>query len=184
MTRENACIAMEYLEGRSLDEVLANGPVGMAESVRIVRSLAQGLELAHEAGIVHRDIKPANVILTTDDRVKLIDFGIAKFADTKLTATGQILGTPGYMSPEQWRGGWVDHRTDLWSLGAVWYEMLSGSRAFTGTTQFEIARSVLSDTPPVLDEAYSVATPIIEGLLQKDSDARLASCAELLEALP
>ena len=122
-------IAMAYYDGETLKARLARGPLAVADALEIAAQIARGLEKAHQAGIVHRDIKPANLMITRDGLVKILDFGVAKLRDrTSLTRTGITLGTISYMAPEQARGGGADARADLWSLGVVLYEMLTGHR--------------------------------------------------------
>ena len=185
-TDDYACISMELIEGRGLDEVIAEGPLSLEKSSAIIATLAGALAGAHDHGVCHRDIKPGNVIITAGGTPKLIDFGIAKFADVRLTATGQAIGSPRYMSPEQWLGATVDARTDLWSLGIIWYEMLSARKPFDGTAFSDIAASVFSDEPPPLPadcvDGASLArcSALIGDLLQKDAALRPQSCAELL----
>ena len=136
-----AFIAMEYVSGQTLRDRLMDGPLPVREAVSMAAWLLEALGHAHAAGILHRDIKPENVMLTSDSSAKLLDFGIAKvfaLADpeeatgTALTGTGEVLGTVGYMSPEQLKGLPLDARSDLFSLGAVFYEALSGERAYPG----------------------------------------------------
>ena len=126
-------IAMEFIEGETLEARIKKGPLKLDEAVRIASEVASGLEAAHEKSIVHRDIKSANVMLTTKGSAKIPDFGLAQTAhSTKLTRMGSTLGTAAYMSPEQARGEEVDHRTDIWALGAVLHEMNAGRNAFPG----------------------------------------------------
>ena len=146
---------MELVEGEDLGQRLVSGPLSLEESLSYARQIAEALEAAHEKGIVHRDLKPANVKVTSDGRVKLLDFGLAKIFEregdsskggsergltqsptltARATAAGIILGTAAYMSPEQARGKSVDKRTDVWAFGCVLYEMLTGKRAFEGET--------------------------------------------------
>jgi len=141
-TREGApFIISELLEGESLRNRLSSGALPVRKAIEYAVQMAQGLSAAHEKGIVHRDLKPENVFVTRDGRVKILDFGLAKLTQpegdhvetvTQQTEAGIVLGTVGYMSPEQVRGKPADHRSDLFSFGAILYEMLSGRRAFHG----------------------------------------------------
>ena len=153
-------LTMELVDGESLDHVVAAGPLPVPRVLEIGIALADALSAAHERGIVHRDLKPANVMLAKDGRVKVLDFGLAKLAEpatgdlsqistrrTLLTHEGGMPGTAPYMSPEQLRDEAVDHRSDLFSLGAVLYELVTGRRAFAGKNAAEIASSILRDTP-------------------------------------
>jgi class 3 adenylate cyclase/Tfp pilus assembly protein PilF len=180
-------IAMPYYEGETLAHVIARGPLAPARAVQVALDLARALAKAHERGIVHRDLKPANVMLTTDGVVKLLDFGIAKLSDRRVTEPGVRLGTVAYMSPEQAFGQVVDHRTDIWSLGVVLYEMLTGTPPFAGdaaqATLYAILtaepRSVASlrpDVPPPLDAA-------VQRALSKRPDGRYASMRDFARAL-
>ncbi|MDZ7292496.1 MAG: serine/threonine protein kinase [candidate division KSB1 bacterium] len=124
---EQMFIAMAYYEGETLKEQMARGNLQVAEAIDIAIQIVRGLAKAHQRGIVHRDIKPSNIIVTKEGVVKIVDFGLAKLSGvTRLTKTGSTMGTTAYMSPEQTWGEEVDHRTDLWSLGVVRYEMLTG----------------------------------------------------------
>jgi serine/threonine-protein kinase len=141
-------IAMEYVDGKSLKAKIESGPLKLHESVDIAIKMAEGLLEAHAKGIIHRDIKPANVMITHEGQPKITDFGLAKSAKrTMLTKTGTTLGTVAYMSPEQTRGEGVDHRTDIWSLGAVIYEMVTGQRAFKGDYEQAVVYSILNQQP-------------------------------------
>src|SRR5262249_37928765 len=138
-------LILELVEGETLAERIARGPIALEEALRIAIQMAEGLEAAHDKGIVHRDLKPANVKITPEGRVKVLDFGLAKVYESRAasqsfsnspprsalqTAGGVILGTAAYMSPEQARGEEVDRRADVWAFGCVLYEMLSGRQAF------------------------------------------------------
>jgi TolB-like protein/Tfp pilus assembly protein PilF len=141
-------IAMELIDGGDLRARIALGPLAIDEAVEAGAQIADGLAEAHRRGIVHRDIKPANIMLTPEGRAKIMDFGLARLAGTTdLTRTGTTLGTVAYMSPEQARGEPVDARTDVWSLGVVLYEMITGRRPFEGERDHVVIRSILNDEP-------------------------------------
>ena len=177
-------IVMELVEGETLGVRLFEGPLPVVEVVRIAKQVSDALTVAHDRGIVHRDLKPANIHLRPDGAVKVLDFGLAKsvgHTDTQLmsqsvTTTGSVMGTAPYMSPEQARGQEVDRRSDIWSFGAVIYELLTGKRAFYGATPADTIVAVLSqepdwsalpaDTPPGL-------TALLQRCLQKDVRSRL-----------
>src|ERR1700730_14990030 len=142
-------IAMEYLEGRSLKElIVSRGPAPVPVAIDYARQILSALRFAHRNGIVHRDIKPHNVLVDSEGRVKVTDFGIARAgAASQMTEAGSIVGTAQYLSPEQARGTAVDQRSDIYSLGIVLYELLTGSVPFTGDTPVEIAMKHLSAAP-------------------------------------
>jgi beta-lactam-binding protein with PASTA domain/predicted Ser/Thr protein kinase len=141
-------IAMEYLDGRSLKElVVARGPLPIGDAIDATRQVLAALRFAHRNGVVHRDIKPHNVLADADGRLKVTDFGIARAGVSQMTEAGSIIGTAQYLSPEQARGAAVDQRSDLYSVGVVLYEMLTGKTPFTGETPVEIAMKHLSDPP-------------------------------------
>ena len=140
-------IAMEYLDGRSLKElVVARGPLPIGDAIEFTRQVLGALRFAHRKGVVHRDIKPHNVMADADGRLKVTDFGIARAGVSQMTEAGSIIGTAQYLSPEQARGAAVDQRSDLYSVGIVLYEMLTGTVPFTGDSPVEIAMKHLSDT--------------------------------------
>jgi serine/threonine-protein kinase len=140
-------ICMDYYEGETLDKSIKEKPLPIEESIYITIQIAQGLAKAHEKEIVHRDIKPANIMLTADGVVKILDFGLAKLStQTKLTKESTTLGTVSYMSPEQAKGEEVDKRTDIWSLGVILYEMLTGQLPFKGEYESAVIYSILNDT--------------------------------------
>ena len=144
-------IVMAYIDGQSLKEEIETGPLKIEESLNIAIQIAEGLQEAHEKGIVHRDIKSANIMFTAKGQAKITDFGLAKLSgQTKLTKIGTTVGTVAYMSPEQARGEEVDHRTDIWSLGVVLYEMLTGQLPFQGDYEQAVVYSILNEEPAPL----------------------------------
>ena len=186
----STCIVMELVEGETLEEKLRRGPLPVDEAVGIAKQIADALAGAHERGIVHRDLKPANIKLTGGGTVKVLDFGLAKalgHRTSDLNATtaatvaggsvaGVIVGTPGYMSPEQARGKDVDSRTDIWAFGCVLFEMLTGRQAFTGETITDVLANIVT-TPPDLD-LLPKSTPasirlLLTSALNKNSSQRL-----------
>jgi serine/threonine protein kinase len=184
-------IAMEYLAGLSVEDRLkAPEPVAVPEAQRIVREAALGLAAAHVPGLVHRDIKPSNLWLEVPSgRVKVLDFGLARdpHAETNLTRAGTVLGTPAYMAPEQARGLPVDARTDLFSLGAVGYHLLTGQSPFLGKNAVETLTRVVTEEPPPLRAARPDVTEplasVIDRLLKKDPAERFATARDVAEAL-
>jgi serine/threonine-protein kinase len=141
-------LTMEYLEGETLGQALAGGRrFSIEEAVSIITQVLDGLSIAHAHGIVHRDIKPANILLLDKLRVKVMDFGIARPAASDLTQAGALVGSPHYMSPEQFRGDPVDHRADLFAAGVVLYQLITGERPFAGNNFAEIAYRVVHSTP-------------------------------------
>jgi len=194
-------IASELIEGETLRERLTRGRMQLSEAVDVAIQVASALAAAHHAGIVHRDIKPENIMLRPDGYVKVLDFGIAKLAEQELPTTmprdealllvetnlGSVLGTVRYMSPEQAFGAQVDKSTDIWSLGVVLYEMVTGHTPFTGDTPREVMSSILEKEPPQLT-TYVAHIPaelqqIVSKTLRKDREERYRSAHDLLEAL-
>lgn len=137
-------IVMEYVKGKSLEQ---SGKLTSENAVRLVRELAETLDFAHSRGVIHRDLKPANILLTEDGHAKIADFGVAKLNLSELTVCGQILGTPAFMSPEQLHGGPIDGRSDLFSLGAILYTLLTGHRPFQGNSIFTVSFKVVHHEP-------------------------------------
>ncbi len=189
-------IVSELLDGVSLREVLAR-PVSIDKAVQYAIDICNGLAAAHERGIVHRDLKPENLVVTRHGHVKILDFGLAKLNEgpqtgagaatqSALTAANTILGTVGYMSPEQVSGREVDHRTDLFSVGTVLYELVSGRRAFAGDSAAETLSAVLKDDPPPLSGADALSTGVfrvIRHCLEKDPSRRFQSARDMVFAL-
>ncbi len=181
-------IAMEYIEGRSMREFLRSGHgFAYSEVARIGAALAGALDYAHSKGVVHRDIKPANILFTTQGMVKITDFGVARLESSNLTATGQFIGTPNYMSPEQVAGGIVDGRSDLFSLGVVLFELLTGQRPFPGQSLTEVAYKIVHEPARIPSQARpglpSAFNPIVLKLLEKDPTRRYARGADVGRAL-
>ena len=141
-------ICMDYYMGETLEKKIKNGPLNLSEVLNLTTQIAEGLYKAHQNKIIHRDIKPSNIFVTDDGIVKILDFGLAKRSEqTQLSKINDTYGTISYMSPEQSIGEEVDSRTDLWSLGAVFYEMLSGKKPFRGDYDQAIIYSILNEKP-------------------------------------
>jgi TolB-like protein len=189
---------MELLEGHTLREALANGALPRRKALDYGRQIAQALAAAHARGIVHRDLKPENVFVTTGGHVKVLDFGLASTAATPQdvdatqavtvtgTQAGTVLGTPGYMSPEQVRGETVDHRSDIFSFGCVLYEMVSGLRAFAGESSIDTLHATLRAEPrdlASLSDAPVALTRVVERCLEKNPAERMQSTRDLVFTL-
>ena len=186
---------MELLEGESLRETLDRGPLPPKKAIDYARQVGDGLAAAHDKGIVHRDLKPENLFVTRDGRVKILDFGLAKQSapsgrsDTSSptvargTEPGTVMGTAGYMAPEQVRGDVADHRADVFALGAVLYEMLAGRRAFDRPTGAETMTAILNDDPLAITQVRSGLPPgverVIDHCLEKRPDERFQSARDL-----
>jgi len=190
-------IAMELLEGETLREKLDEGAIPPRKAVEYAVQMANGLAAAHSKGIVHRDLKPENVFATDDGRIKILDFGLAKLtavetpADDKTaqkgTAPGAVMGTAGYMSPEQVRGQQVDSRTDIFAFGAMLYEMISGRRAFKRESSVETMNAILKEDPPELSGTGPQVSPALDRItrrcLEKNANERFQSARDLAFAL-
>jgi eukaryotic-like serine/threonine-protein kinase len=187
-------IAMEYISGRSLELLLQEQKTILSKRIiYMIRQVCAGLQVAHEKGIVHRDIKPGNIWLGSNDLVKLLDFGLAKSvagsgnAEFSLTMTGTVLGTPAYMSPEQCQGLPVDGRSDLYSVGCVMYEMLTGQQLFTGPTLFDVMTQHVVAQPDfqglMAADAPQRLKAVVIKTLQKDANHRFKAARELMYEL-
>lgn len=190
-------IVTELLEGTELGALLNDGPLPRRQALDYARQIAQGLAAAHEKGITHRDLKPANLFVTTEGRVKILDFGLAKLNPIKLvgsadtetmrqppnTEPGVVMGTVGYMSPEQVRGQAADHRSDIFSFGIIFYEMLTGRRAFQGDTFAEVMAAIVKDDPLEISAANPQIPPHLERLtrhcLEKRPERRFQTASDL-----
>jgi serine/threonine protein kinase len=162
---------MEQVEGSSLKEMIRQDRLSLEDSIKLAIGICKGLDKAHQIGIIHRDIKPANILLDSDKRAKILDFGLATIrGDTKLTKTGSTLGTFGYMSPEQVKGEQVDHRSDLFSFGVVFYEMITAQAPFKAETQAAAINAILNNTPEPLRRYKSGLPDSLQGLLDKALD--------------
>src|SRR5262247_499736 len=193
-------VVSELLEGETLRKRIAGTPLGQRRAVDYALQIANGLAAAHEKGIIHRDLKPDNIFVTNDGRVKILDFGLAKLtqldgeqAQTDIptrrvdTDPGVVMGTVGYMSPEQLKGRAVDQRSDIFAFGAILYEMLSGRRAFHGESAAETMSAILKEDPPELSDTNRTVSPALARLvnhcLEKNPEARFHSASDLAFAL-
>jgi serine/threonine protein kinase len=181
-------IAMEYVSGPTLGELLKNERVSVPRALQLGIQIAEGLQAAHHAGIIHRDVKPANIVVQEGDQIKLMDFGIARVQDSQihLTHTGQPIGTPKYMAPEQWGVGTIGPQTDMYALGIVLYQMLSGQAPFSAPTPV-LMRMHLDEPPPPLRPLLPDIPPPVEQIvlraLEKQPERRQRDMGELIVAL-
>ena len=190
-------VVMELLDGQSLRDLLAPGPLPVRKAIDIAIQMARGLSAAHQKNLIHRDLKPENVFVLPDGQVKILDFGLARHAQrpattdaaetVAVTDPGTVLGTVGYMAPEQVRGGTIDARADLFALGAVMFEMLAGRRAFQRDTNAETLTAILREEPPDLTAARAEIPPaldrIVQHALEKEPQARFQSASDIVFAL-
>ena len=179
-------IAMEYVEGQSLKEGIELGPLKLNEVLDIAIQVATGLKTAHHKGIIHRDIKSANVVVTPEGQAKIMDFGLAKSVEaTKVTKTGMTVGTVAYMSPEQILSKEIDQRTDIWSLGIVLYEILTGQMPFKGDYDQALMYSIVNEAPePVTtinSEIPFEVEQVVSRALTKDPEKRYPECVNNFE---
>ncbi|MBK7597773.1 MAG: serine/threonine protein kinase [Acidobacteria bacterium] len=192
---------MELLDGEELRVQLGQGALPVRKAIEYAQQIAAGLAAAHEKGIVHRDLKPENLFVTKDGRVKILDFGMAKLKPHKLTGgvdseaetmkpltnPGVVMGTVGYMSPEQVRGAEVDHRSDIFSFGIILHEMLSGQRTFAGDSLVELMNAILKEDPPELSETNAkiptALAKLVRRCLEKKPERRFHSAHDLGFAL-
>ncbi|MCX6619748.1 MAG: serine/threonine-protein kinase, partial [Acidobacteria bacterium] len=173
------CIVMEYVAGKTLGEAIPRQGLPLKDVLRIAIEIADAMAAAHAAGIMHRDLKPSNIMLTDTERVKVLDFGLAKLLDggeptgtSPGTEPGMVIGTAAYMSPEQAQGRKVDARTDIFAFGCVLYEMVTGRRAFPGETLLSTLAAILHEEPAPLDGVAPGVTKLIGRCLRKDPARR------------
>ncbi|MGD8331349.1 MAG: protein kinase, partial [Acidobacteriota bacterium] len=184
-------LVMEYVEGRTLASLLREGPLGLRRTLKVARELSEALGFAHQAGVIHRDIKPANVIITHNDHVKVVDFGLAKRvepvtedASTELTERGNLLGTVQYMSPEQATGAELDGRTDVFSFGVILYQCLTGRLPFAGKDRSEYFFNLLNGRREDLPgDIPGRMRDVVDGCLRSDPEDRIRSFDEILRWL-
>ena len=190
----NGWIAMELLEGFELTQVIRRSSVDADARLRVIRRVALALQAAHDVEVIHRDVKPSNIFITDNGEVKLLDFGIARLAANKITKTGFIVGTPQYMSPEQISAKPIDTRTDVFALGVVTYEALSGRLPWTADNQTQLMIAMCSEPPTrlehVIDRRFGLddfemqaLTRIVHRALEHEPGMRYASAAEFADAL-
>ena len=181
---DHAFIAMEYLSAGSLAERL-NGPLNPAQAIDYTKQIAGALDAVHSAGIMHRDLKPANIMFREDGTLALIDFGLAKqiTLEAALTGAGQIFGTPYYMSPEQGHAEPADQRSDLYSLGCIFHEMLTGKRPFTASTAMGVIYKHANADRPTLSGGLEALQPLLDGLLAADPKMRYQSARDIVAEL-
>jgi len=185
---ERLYIVMPHYVGETLKSKINKGPIAVEETLNIISQIAKGLEKAHQKGIVHRDIKPANIFITIDGIVKILDFGLSKSTtrDT-LTQMGSTLGTVSYMSPEQTRGGNINQTTDIWSLGVVLYEMITGQLPFKGEYDQAVIYSILQENPESINKLEkkipSSVIELVNKMIEKNPIKRIQSCSEILSRI-
>lgn len=177
-------LVMPYYQGQNLQDALTSEPISRAKSLNIFRQMVKGVNYAHKYRVVHRDLKPANIFITKEDIVKILDFGIAYFLDVSINLQAEVIGTINYTSPEQLRGETVDQRGDIWSLGVIFFELLTGTLPFKG--QFpQVMASILHDEPRRLSKyiEHEGLETIITTCLAKDKEGRFENCEALLQSL-
>lgn len=182
-------LVMRYMDGGSVDDLLASGPVDAKRTLDILRQIAPALDYAHQNDVLHRDLKPSNILLDANGDAYITDFGIARLlgeGSTSLTTTG-VVGTPSYMSPEQAQGHELDGRSDVYALGVVLFEMLTGARPFEGETPYSVAVKHVTETPPpactINSQLPRAVEPVLFKVLEKQRDRRYQTAGEFAEAL-
>jgi serine/threonine protein kinase len=180
-------LAMEFVHGMSVRQIIDERPMAVPDAIQVMLQVLDALASAHEQGVIHQDVKPANIMLTPQMRAKVADFGISRFANTDVTSVSSSMGTPNYMSPEQCRGGTVDHRSDLFAAGATLFEMVAGERAFGGRSTAEVTHRIMNERLPLLPVAVRGEAPrlqfVLERAMGKQPEDRFDSGREMAEAL-
>ncbi|HEY7925233.1 MAG TPA: serine/threonine-protein kinase, partial [Vicinamibacteria bacterium] len=183
---EQMFMAMELLEGIDLKHAMAQHKLSFAEKLSVMEQISEGLAYAHSQDLVHRDLKPANIHLLPGGKVKIMDFGLARMSGSDMTSTGTVMGTPHYMSPEQVRGQKADARSDVFALGCVFYELLSGRKPFDAESMHGVLFKVMQEEPSALAEIVPDTPPmliqIVEKALAKDPAERFQTAGDLLAA--
>jgi tRNA A-37 threonylcarbamoyl transferase component Bud32/tetratricopeptide (TPR) repeat protein len=184
---EQLFMAMELLDGTDLKRAIQAGGLSLARRLEILEKICEGLSFAHAKDIVHRDLKPANIHITRDGSVKIMDFGLARFGGSSMTRTGMVMGTPHYMAPEQVKGGKADARSDVFALGALAYELLTGRKPFDAETMHAVLFKVMQEEPPpardLLPELPPVVVQVVEKALAKEPQERFADAGRMLSAV-
>ncbi len=186
-TKDEVFIVMEYINGPELKDKIKKGILSLEESINVIEQIANGLQVAHQKGIIHRDIKSSNIMMTQSEQVKIMDFGLAKIkGSSQITRMGTTIGTAAYMSPEQARGEKVDHRTDLWSMGVIFYELVTGQMPYKGEYEQAVIYSILNQEPESISSSNNLPIWIehsIRKLLDKNIDSRYQSASDFLKDL-
>jgi len=177
-------IAMEYLEGQTLDEYIREqSRLSLKSILNIIKQTCEGVHLAHTKEIIHRDIKPANIFLLEDEHVKVLDFGVAHFKNSKLTSSGMVIGTINYIAPEQITGLNINHRADIFSIGVILYELITGKNPFVGKNLSQTMINIINQDPEPITEIPTPLQDLLHEMLIKDRDKRISSCEEIAERL-
>jgi len=180
-------IVMEFFEGSTLAQLMKRQRFSVAQITHVIYNAGMGLDYAHEHGVFHRDVKPENIMVSKAGLVKVMDFGIARIVESELTKTGSVMGTPAYMSPEQFSGQKIDHRSDIFSLGVILYELLTGKKPFTGETVSSLMFAIIQSNPALpstLDaKVSSVWDDILRKALAKNREERYATVREFAQAV-
>ncbi len=180
-------LAMEFVHGMSVRQLIDEKPMAVPDALRVMLQVLDALASAHEQGVIHQDIKPANIMLTAQMRAKVADFGISRFVNTDITSISSSMGTPNYMSPEQCRGGPVDHRADLFAAGATLFEMVAGERAFGGRSSGEVTNRIMNERLPLLPATVRHQAPrlqfVLERAMGKQPEDRFDTAHEMIEAM-